>query len=156
MNQRNDMEIPVVHQRPRVIELPRYLDPRGNLAVIEELCDIPFKIERCHWIYDVPGGGGREGHAYHRNSELIVALSGSFDVLVTDADGTRSYTLNRTYLGLYLPPMTWRELTNFSTNAVVLVLSSTPYDESDYIIEKDNYHHLLTAIYNEGRDAEDC
>lgn len=128
---------------PRIIELPRYLDPRGNLAVIEELRDIPFSIERAHWIYDVPGGGGREGHAYRANRELIIALSGSFDVIVTDPLGTRTYTLNRSYQALYLPVLTWRELTNFSTNAVVLVVSSLPYDESDYIIDAEEYKKLI-------------
>ena len=121
--------------RPRIIELPRHLDPRGNLAVIEECKEIPFKIERCHWIYDAPGGGGREGHAYHRNREFIVALSGSFDVIVYDGESSMRYSLNRSYLGLYLPAGFWRELTNFSTNAVVLVLSSEKYDESDYILD---------------------
>lgn len=120
---------------PHLIELPRFLDPRGNLAVIEEMREIPFKIERCHWIYDVPGGGGREGHAYFRNSELIIALSGSFDVLVNDGTRFQKFTLNRSFIGLYIPPLTWRELTNFSTNAVVLVASSTLFNESDYIID---------------------
>lgn len=127
---------------PTIIELPQYLDPRGNLAVIEECQDIPFKIERCHWIYDVPGGGGREGHAYRDNEEFIVALSGSFDVVTNDGDEEKTFTLNRTYNGLYIPKMTWRELTNFSTNSVVLVLSSKPYDESDYIIDFDEYRRL--------------
>lgn len=122
-----------------IIELPQFFDPRGNLAVIEECADIPFAIERCHWIYDVPGGGGREGHAYRSNEEFIVALSGSFDVHVNDGSHEETFTLNRTYRGLYLPPMTWRELTNFSTNSVVLVLSSKPYDESDYITRFDEY-----------------
>lgn len=127
---------------PTIIELPQYLDPRGNLAVIEECQDIPFKIERCHWIYDVPGGGGREGHAYRDNEEFIVALSGSFDVVTNDGDEEKTFTLNRTYNGLYIPKMTWRELTNFSTNSVVLVLSSKPYDDSDYIIDFDEYRRL--------------
>lgn len=125
--------------KPRIIELPRFLDPRGNLAVIEECDAIPFAIERCHWIYDVPGGGGREGHAYRRNEEFIVALSGSFDVNYSTRDGSGSVTLNRSYMGLYIPAMTWRELTNFSTNAVVLVLSSRPYDESDYILDYNQF-----------------
>lgn len=128
--------------KERIIELPRYLDPRGNLAVIEENSEIPFSIERCHWIYDVPGGGGREGHAYFRNEEFIVALSGSFDVVVTTPAGKRRYTLNRSYRGLYIPPMTWRELTDFSTNAVVLVIDSTPYDETDYIFDFNQYLEL--------------
>lgn len=125
-----------------IIELPQHLDPRGNLAVIEELDVIPFKIERCHWIYDVPGGGGREGHAYHRNQEFIVALSGSFDVIVHDGKCSRTFALNRSYHGLYIPRMHWRELTNFSTNAVVFVISSTHFDESDYIVDFDEFIKL--------------
>lgn len=120
----------------KIIELPRFLDPRGNLSVIEECRDIPFRIERCHWIYDVPGGGGREGHAYRSNQELIIALSGSFDVIVGCGDYKQTVTLNRSYLGLYIPNKTWRELTNFSTNAVVLVLSSHPYSDEDYIYDQ--------------------
>lgn len=135
-------------EHPVLIELPRFLDPRGNLAVIEECDDIPFAIARCHWIYDVPGGGGREGHAYYRNREFIIALSGSFDVKVTDSKGEITYTLNRAYQGLYLPAMTWRELTNFSTNAVVVIVSSTPYDETDYILDKDVYLKLLSNLNN--------
>lgn len=130
---------------PKIIELPRFLDPRGNLAVIEQCRQIPFKIERCHWIYDVPGGGGREGHAYHENEELIVALSGSFDVVMRHHDREETVTLNRSYLGLYVPRLTWRELTNFSTNAVVLVLSSRPYSDSDYILDYQQYLELLEA-----------
>lgn len=128
--------------KPEIITLPQFLDPRGNLAVIEECDCIPFKIERCHWIYDVPGGGGREGHAYRCNREFIVALSGSFDVVVNDGEKSQTFTLNRTYRGLYVPPLTWRELTNFSTNSVVVVLSSTRFDESDYIIDFEEYKRL--------------
>lgn len=124
---------------PRIIELKRHLDPRGNLAVIEECEDIPFKIERCHWIYDVPGGGGREGHAYRKNEEFIIALSGSFDVIANNGSEEVLFRLDRSYKGLYLPAMNWRELTNFSTNAVVLVLSSTPYDENDYILDIEEF-----------------
>lgn len=133
--------------KPRIIELTRHLDPRGNLAVIEECRDIPFKIERCHWIYDVPGGGGREGHAYRRNREFILALSGSFDVIVDDGCQVETFTLNRSFRGLYLPEMHWRELTNFSTNALVLVLSSRPYDESEYIIDHKQYKALRDEEY---------
>lgn len=127
----------------KIIDLPQFLDPRGNLAVIEECNNIPFKIERIHWIYDVPGGGQREGHAYYKNQEFIVALSGSFDVVVREGECFKTYTLNRTYQGLYLPAMTWRELTNFSTNSVALVLSSTMYDETDYITDFDQYNNLV-------------
>lgn len=130
-------------RKPELIHLPQFLDPRGNLAVIEENDQIPFKIERVHWIYDVPGGGGREGHAYYKNQELIVALSGSFDVIVKVGSKTERYTLNRSYLGLYIPALTWRELTNFSTNSVVMVVSSTVFDESDYIVDFNEYLKLL-------------
>lgn len=128
---------------PHIIELPRYLDPRGNLAVIEEGREIPFKIARCHWIYDVPGGGGREGHAYFRNRELIIALSGSFDVVVRDKSTSQTFSLNRSYLGLYVPALTWRELTNFSTNALVVVVSSMPFDEKDYIVDFEEYKNIV-------------
>lgn len=122
--------------QPALMELPCHLDPRGNLSVLEEQKDVPFKIERVHWIYDVPGGGERWGHAYKTNAEMIVALSGSFDVIVSTPEGDVTYHLNRSYLCLYVPPMTWRKLTDFSTNSVALVLSSEPYDENDYIYEK--------------------
>lgn len=120
----------------KLIELPSHLDPRGNLSVLEQDADVPFKIERVHWIYDVPGGGERWGHAYRTNEEMIVALSGSFDVIVSGPDGKETYRLDRSYLCLHVPAMTWRQLINFSTNAVALVLSSKPYDENDYIYEK--------------------
>ena len=123
-------------RRPRLVELRRFLDPRGNLSVIEQLQDAPFKIERCYWVYDVPGGDSREGHAYRRNEEMIVALSGSFEVM-TSVDGEeRVFTLNRCYEGLYIPAGVWRELRNFSTNSVAMVVASRHYEEDDYIFEK--------------------
>lgn len=118
----------------RIVELPKILDERGNLSFIEECRHVPFRIARAYWIYDVPGGQGRDGHAYRRNEELIVALSGSFDVVV---DGQGTFLLNRSYYGLYVPAGTWRELTNFSTNSLAMVLASEPYDEDDYIYEHD-------------------
>ena len=119
----------------RIIQLPKFLDKRGNLSVIEELKDIPFKIERTYWIYDVPGGEARGGHAYRKNQEFIVALSGSFDVILDDGEERKTYPLNRSYYGLYVPEGIWREMNNFSTNALALVLSSTPYDKEDYIYD---------------------
>ena len=101
--------------------------------MIEENKDIPFKIERTYWIYDVPGGEKRGGHAYKENQEFIVALSGSFDVVLDDGKEKKTFSLNRSYNGLYVPKGMWREMNNFSTNALALVLSSTKYDESDYI-----------------------
>ena len=116
-----------------MIQLPKITDPRGNLSVIEELKDIPFKIERTYWIYDVPGGEKRGGHAYKENQEFIVALSGSFDVVLNDGKEKQTFSLNRSYNGLYVPKVYWREMDNFSTNSLALVLSSTKYDAADYI-----------------------
>lgn len=123
----------------KIIELPKFLDSRGNLSVIEELKDIPFKIERTYWIYDVPGGETRGGHAYKENQEFIVALSGSFDVVLDDGKEKKTFSLNRSYYGLYIPKGMWRQMENFSTNSLALVLSSTKYDENDYIREYDNF-----------------
>lgn len=120
--------------KPKIVTLPKILDPRGNLSFIENGSQIPFDIARAYWIYDVPGGEIRHGHAFKSATELIVALSGSFDVVVTDPDGTeRTHHLARSYYGLLVPPMTWRRLDNFSTNSVAMVLSSTPYKPEDYI-----------------------
>lgn len=120
-------------EHPRIIQLPKITDPRGNLSVIEELKDIPFIIERTYWIYDVPGGEKRGGHAYKENQEFIVALSGSFDVVLDDGKEKKMFSLNRSYNGLYVPKGMWREMENFSTNSLALVLSSTKYDAEDYI-----------------------
>ena len=117
----------------RLINLTKILDARGNLSVIEECKDIPFKIKRTYWIYDVPGGEVRGGHAYRENQEFIVALSGSFDVVVDDGRERKVFQLNRSYYGLYIPNGLWREMENFSTNSLALVLSSTNYDENDYV-----------------------
>ncbi len=125
-----------------IIQLPKILDRRGNLSIIEEFKNIPFKIERVFWIYDVPGGESRGGHAYYESEEFIVALSGSFDITTNDGKGTKTYSLNRSYYGLYTPKMVWREFSNFSTNSVALVLSSTKYDERDYIRDFDEYNML--------------
>ena len=118
---------------PEIIQLSRHFDARGNLSVIEEFKDIPFKIERTYWIYDVPGGEARGGHAYRENEELIVALSGSFDVVIDDGKEEKMCFLNRSYYGLYVPMGIWREMKNFSTNSLALVIASTKYDENDYI-----------------------
>lgn len=120
-------------EQPKIIQLPKISDPRGNLTVIEELKDIPFKIERTYWIYDVPGGEKRGGHAYKENQEFIVALSGSFDVVLDNGKEKQVFSLNRSYYGLYVPKGIWREMENFSTNSLALVLSSTKYDSNDYI-----------------------
>lgn len=120
-------------EHPTIKQLSKITDPRGNLSVIEELKDIPFKIERTYWIYDVPGGESRGGHAYKKNQEFIVALSGSFDVVLDNGKEKQIFSLNRSYNGLYIPKGLWREMTNFSTNSLALVLSSTKYDRDDYI-----------------------
>ena len=117
----------------QIIELPKILDKRGNLSIIEEFKNIPFKIERTYWIYDVPGGESRGGHAYRENEEFIVALYGSFDVVLDDGNNKKIFSLNRSYYGLYVPKGLWREMNNFSTNSLALILSSTVYEEKDYI-----------------------
>lgn len=124
---------------PRIIELPKISDPRGNLSVIEEFKQIPFKIERTYWIYDVPGGETRGGHAFKETEELIIALSGSFDVTIDDGFVKKVFNLNRSYFGLYVPKGIWREMENFSTNSLALVLSSTKYDANDYIRDYDEF-----------------
>ncbi|OGU34781.1 MAG: hypothetical protein A2068_00860 [Ignavibacteria bacterium GWB2_35_6b] len=124
---------------PKLIQLPKINDPRGNLTFVEGENHIPFEIQRTFWIYDVPGGEVRGGHAKKELNEFIIALSGSFDVLVDDGINKITYTLNRSYYGLYLPNLTWRELVNFSTNAVALFLVSLPYDKEDYIYHYDEF-----------------
>lgn len=130
-------------EQPKIIQLSKIADPRGNLSVIEELKDIPFKIERTYWIYDVPGGEKRGGHAYKENQEFIVALSGSFDVVLDDGKEKKTFSLNRSYNGLYVPKGMWRTMENFSTNSLALVLSSTKYDKDDYIRDYDKFKSLV-------------
>lgn len=125
--------------KPTVINLPKILDDRGNLSYIEELRHIPFKIERTYWIYDVPGGEARGGHAFKVQQEVIIALSGSFDVVVDNGKEKKIYFLNRSYFGLYIPSTLWREMANFSTNSLALVVSSTIYSEYDYIRNYDDF-----------------
>ena len=128
-----------IDMQPRIIQLPKISDPRGNLSVIEEFKDIPFKIERTYWIYDVPGGEHRGGHAYKENQEFIVAMSGSFDVILDDGMEKQIFHLNRSYYGLYVPKGIWREMENFSTNSLALVLSSTKYNVKDYIHDYEQF-----------------
>lgn len=122
-----------------IINLPKILDKRGNLSVIEEFKNIPFKIKRTYWIYDVPGGEARGGHAYRENEELIVALSGSFDVIIDDGKERKVFSLNRSYYGLYVPKGVWREMNNFSTNSFALILASTNYNANDYIYDYNEF-----------------
>lgn len=126
-------------ENAHIVELPKYLDARGNLSVIEEMKEIPFNIERAYWIYDVPGGEHRGGHAYKMNNEFIVAMSGSFDVVLKDGKEEKVFHLNRSYYGLYVPKGLWREMKNFSTNSLALVLSSTCYDVEDYIYDYERF-----------------
>lgn len=123
----------------RVIELPKFADPRGNLSFVEQLNHIPFEIKRTYWIYDVPGGEARGGHAFKRNYEFIVALSGAFDVIVDDGENKKKFTLNRSYYGLYVPAGLWREMENFSTNSLALEFGSIHYDLNDYIRDYDEF-----------------
>lgn len=124
---------------PRIIELPKILDKRGNLSFIESENHIPFEIIRSFWIYDVPGGAKRGGHAFKETEEFIVALSGSFDVVIDNGKEKKTYHLNRSYYGLYIPKLYWREMENFSTNSLSLVLSSTVFDEDDYIRDYEQF-----------------
>lgn len=127
----------MIFDKPKIIELTKTLDKRGNLSVIEENKDIPFKIERTYWIYDVPGGETRGGHAFKNNQEFIVAISGSFDVMLDNGLEVMTYSLNRSYYGLFIPNGVWRQLLNFSTNSLALVLSSAQFDKADYIHDYD-------------------
>ena len=119
----------------RLIELPRFLDARGNLSFVEQLNHIPFEIKRTYWIYDVPGGENRGGHAFRQNDEFIIALSGSFDVIVDDGTQKKSFSLNRSYYGLYIPKGLWRTIENFSTNSFALEFGSIHYCQEDYIFD---------------------
>lgn len=127
----------------KLIDLPKVEDPRGNLTFFEDNNQIPFKIERVFWTYDVPGGQKRGGHAYFKQNEFVIALSGSFDVVITLPNGnTKTFSLNRSYYGLYVPAQTWRHLENFSTNALSLHASDSSYDKNDYIRDFDRYRGL--------------
>ncbi len=119
--------------KPQILNLPKICDPRGNLSIVESNGNVPFEIARAYWIYDVPGGKRRDGHAFRTQQEFIVALSGSFDVVLDDGEAETRYHMARSYYGLYVPPMTWRKIDNFSTNSVVLVLTDQKYDQADYI-----------------------
>ena len=126
----------------KIIQLPKFLDERGNLSFVEQENHIPFSIKRTYWLYDVPGGECRGGHAYRENEEFIVALSGSFDVVLDDGKEKKVFALNRSYYGLYVPKGLWREMENFSTNALALIISSTNYDENDYVRNYDEFLKL--------------
>lgn len=126
----------------KIIELPKFLDARGNLSFAEQGKHIPFDIKRTYWIYDVPGGEDRGGHAFRENQEVVIALSGAFDVVVDDGIRKKSFSLNRSYFGLYIPAGLWRTMENFSTNAFALEFGSVGYSEDDYIREYDEFLKL--------------
>jgi hypothetical protein len=123
----------------RLIQLPKIVDQRGNLSFIEGGTHIPFPVSRVYWIYDVPGGQERNGHAYIKLHEFIVAISGSFDVVVDDGKNKKVFQLNRSYYGLYVPNLLWRTLENFSTNSLGMVLASRHYEEGDYLRDYENF-----------------
>ncbi|MCT4298103.1 WxcM-like domain-containing protein [Elizabethkingia anophelis] len=129
---------------PKIIELPKIIDKRGNLSFFENSKQIPFKIARTYWIYDVPGGEVRGSHAYKEQQEFIIALSGSFDVVLNDGTKEYKYSLNRSYYGLYIPKMYWRKLENFSTNSLALIVSDKSYDERDYIRD---FNEFKDSVY---------
>ena len=126
----------------KLIELPKYADPRGNLSFVEQNNHIPFEIKRTYWIYDVPGGESRGGHAYKEADEFIIAISGGFDVTVDDGKEKKSFTLNRSYYGLFVPKGLWRTMENFSTNSFALEFGSVDYSADDYIRDYDEFLKL--------------
>lgn len=132
-------------EEPRIINLPKIIDRRGNLSFAQEEEHVPFKIARTYWIYDVPGGERRGGHAYKENREFIVALSGSFDVLLDDGKEKKVISLKRSYYGLYIPNGIWRVMNDFSTNALALVLSSNDYSDDDYILDYEEFKKWRAA-----------
>lgn len=126
----------------KIIELPKFLDARGNLSFAQNHTHIPFEIKRTYWVYDVPGGECRGGHAYKQTEEFVIALSGSFDVKVDDGKEKKTYHLNRSYYGLYIPKGIWREMDNFSTNSLALEFASTQYNPKDYIRDYNEFIKL--------------
>lgn len=137
-----------MNNTPKIIQLPKITDPRGNLTFIEDEYHIPFKIKRVYWIYDVPGGETRGGHAFYEQEELIISLSGSFDVVINDGVKQKKINLNRSYFGLYIPAGIWRHMENFSTNALALVLASTNFNNNDYLRDFNEYKKKQISTNN--------
>jgi len=131
---------------PEIIELPKIYDKRGNLSFFEHPNQLPFEIARTYWIYDVPGGEVRGSHAFKEQQEFIVALSGSFDVVLHDGEKEQRFCLNRSYHGLYIPKMYWRTLENFSTNSLALIVSDKKYEKNDYIRDFEQFKNLKSAL----------
>lgn len=129
-------------EKVKIINLPKISDTRGNLSFFESGIHIPFEIKRTYWIYDVPGGEVRGSHAFKKSQEFIIALSGSFDVVLNEGEIERKFSLNRSYYGLYVPNILWRRLENFSTNSLALIVSSTCYNKSDYIRDFEEFKNL--------------
>ena len=128
--------------QPTIIELPKFLDVRGNLSFVQNNTHIPFEIKRTYWLYDVPGGESRGGHAYRETEEFVIALSGSFEVIVDDGKDKKTFHLNRSYYGLYIPKGMWREMDNFSANSLALEFASTNYNPEDYIRDYNEFLKL--------------
>ena len=132
----------------RIIELPKFLDARGNLSFAEQFTHIPFEIRRTYWLYDVPGGIARGGHAEKNNEELIIALSGAFEIVIDDGKRSKTFVLNRSYYGLYIPKGLWREIKEFSTNALALEFGSIPYSADDYIRDYGSFLEYAKGVEN--------
>lgn len=130
----------------KIIELPKFLDDRGNLSFAENNNQIPFEIKRTYWLYDVPGGIARGGHAEKNNEELVIAISGSFEIYVDDGKESKTFTLNRSYYGLYIPKGLWREIKEFSSNSVALEFGSVPYDLDDYIRDYNEFREYAKTL----------
>lgn len=130
-------------EKVKIIDLPKISDPRGNLSLFESGVHIPFEIKRTYWIYDVPGGEVRGSHAFKESQEFIVALSGSFDVVLNDGTKEIKYSLNRSYFGLYVPSLLWRSLDNFSTNSLAMIVSSIDFDKKDYIRDFNEFKLII-------------
>ena len=128
--------------KPHIIDFPKIIDERGNLSYFESNSKIPFEIKRVYWIYDVPGGEIRGEHAYRELEEVIIALSGSFDVILNDGENEYKFTLNRSYLGLYIPKLMWRKIENFSTNSLALIVSNNFYNPEDYIRDYEEFEKI--------------
>ncbi|MDQ2960481.1 MAG: FdtA/QdtA family cupin domain-containing protein [Candidatus Dormibacteraeota bacterium] len=129
----------------QIVELPRIADPRGNLTVVEGLRHVPFEIRRVFYLYDVPGGAARAGHALHDSQQFLIAVAGSFDVIVDDGVRRERFFLNRSYYGLLVPPLIWREIENFSSGSVCLALASTYFDETTYYREYSEFQRAVQA-----------
>lgn len=130
----------------KLIQLPKIIDERGNLSFLENNNQIPFDIKRTYWIYDVKGEEIRGGHAFKESHEFIIALSGSFDLILNDGDKEIKYSLNRSYYGIYVPNLLWRKLENFSTNSLALIVSSIEYDKDDYIKNFEEFYKIKNEV----------